>query len=868
MPISTGTRLGPYEILASLGAGGMGEVYRAKDSRLGREVAIKVLPAELSRDADRIRRFEKEARAASALTHPNIVTIHDMMDSASGLCIVMELVSGRTLRELLADGALAPRRWLGIATQTAEGLARAHAGGIVHRDLKPENLMVTDDGLVKILDFGLAKLTQPAEESGATQSPTISHGTEPGLVMGTVGYMSPEQALGKTLDFRSDQFSLGSIVYEMATGHRAFARASTPETLSAIIREEPEPMGSVAPSTPAPARWIVERCLAKEAPKRYASTEDLARDLASVRDHLSELSVAAAAGSGTATRPRLRPAKALALAAALALATAAGVLGGRRTAHAQPPSYTPLTFRRGSIRAARFAPDGQSVVYSAAWDGKPAMLFLKRPDSPDEVPIPLPSANILSISKTGEMAIAVGCRESQSHQGVCRGALAQAPITGGAARPIADDAQQADWAPDGASLAVARDVGGRGRIEFPLGKVLYDTVGHVSFPRLSPKADRIAFLDHPLKVDNRGSVAVVDLAGHKRTLTKEWPGIEGLAWSPNGEEIWFTAAPGGGALSSLYAVNLSGRERLLARLPESFRIHDVSRSGRVLMTLDTARVGMVGRIEGESRDRDLSWLNWSNARDISRDGKTLLFDEEGVAAGPNYASCIRGMDGSPVVRLGEGAALALSPSGGWAVAQLSSTGSPLMLLATKTGEHRLLPTGGLSADEVEWLDEKRIVLTASAAGRPPLLYVQDIGRGEPRAISTENVEANFTDRIAPSPDGRFVAAVGPEHKCGLYPVAGGAPRVIAGVEPGEFPVKWSEDGRWLYIRGLQDAEPPVRLFRVEVATGRREAWSELMPSDPAGLSGIGAVALAPDGKSYAYSYGTTFSQLVVADGIR
>jgi Tol biopolymer transport system component len=496
------------------------------------------------------------------------------------------------------------------------------------------------------------------------------------------------------------------------------------------------------------------------------------------------------------------------------------------------------------------------------------MLFLKRPDSPDEVPISLPSANILSISKTGEMAIALACRESQSHQGVCRGALAQAPITGGAARPIADDVQQADWTPDGGSLVVARDVGGRGRVEFPIGKVLFETVGHVSFPRFSPKGDRIAFFDHPLKVDSRGSVAVVDLAGHKRTLTQEWTGVEGLAWSPSGEEIWFTGAPAGGTTSSLYAVSLTGRERLLARLPEGFRIHDVSRSGRVLMTLDNTRVGIVGRVEGESRDRDLSWLNWSNARDISRDGKTLLFDEEAFAAGPNYATCIRGMDGSPVVRLGEGAGLALSPSGGWAVAQLSNpTGSPLMLLATRTGERRLLPTGGLSADEVEWLDEKRIVLAGSSGGRPPLLYVQDVGQGDPRAISTENVEANFSDRIAPSPDGRFVAAVGPEHKCRLYPVAGGASRDVAGVAPGEFPVRWSEDGRWLYIRGVQDAEPPVRLYRVEPQTGRREVWTVLMPADPAGLSGIGAVALAPDGKTYAYSYGTNFSQLVLADGI-
>jgi Tol biopolymer transport system component len=864
MSLAAGTRLGPYEILAPLGAGGMGEVYRAKDTRLGREVAIKVLPAALSRDADRMRRFEKEVRAASALTHPNIVTIHDVMDGASGLCIVMELVSGRTLRETIAEGALAPKKWLDIASQAAEGLARAHASGIVHRDLKPENLMISDDGLVKILDFGLAKLTQPEEATGATQGPTASGGTEPGIVMGTVGYMSPEQARGKPLDFRSDQFSLGSIAYEMATGRRAFSRESTPETLSAIIREEPEPVGAAAPRTPPPARWIVERCLSKDPQQRYASTQDLARDLASVRDHLSELSVSGPVVPAPARRSRARV---MGLAGALALAATAGVLGGRRMASSQPPSFTPLTYRRGWIQSARFAPDGQSVVYSAAWDGQPARLFLMRPDSPDEVAIPLPSADILSISKSGEMAIALDCRNT--HQGVCSGALAKAPITGGATRPIADDAQQADWAPDGENLAVARDVGGRGRLEFPIGKVLYETTGHTSFPRLSPRADRIAFVDNPLKTDNRGSVAIMDLAGRKKTLTGEWPAIDSLAWSPSGDEIWFTGFRGDGSLSSaLYAVSLTGRERLVARFPAGIRIHDVARSGRLLITQDTDRAGISGRAAGEPRERDLSWLNWSVVRDISRDGKTLLFDEEGGLRGPDYATCIRGTNGSPVVRLGYGTALALSPDAKWAVVQLNQAGFPLSLLATRTGEHRILPTGGVHADEVEWVDERRLVFVGSAPGRPTQLYVQDIGEGGPRAISTENVEGDSTNRIAPSPDGQVVAAVGPDHKCRLYPIAGGAARSIPGIAEGEFPQVWSADGRWLYFRGPQVSEPPVRLFRVEPETGRREVRNELIPSDPAGLVVIGQVAVAPDGESYAYSYGTSFSRLVVAEGIK
>src|SRR5688572_10673027 len=286
MSLQTGTRLGLYEILTPLGAGGMGEVYRARDTRLGREVAIKVLPTALASDPERLKRFEREARSASSLNHPNIVTIYEIGSSHSVSYIAMELVAGESLRAKLADGALPIRRLVQIGTQVAEGLAQAHAAGIGHRDLKPDNVMVTPDRLVKILDFGLAKL-MPAR-SDRTQAPTVSGATEEGVVLGTVGYMSPEQAIGGTIDFRSDQFSFGSILYEMATGRRAFQRGSAPQTLTAIIQEEPEPIAALNPKVPAHLRWIVERCLAKEARSRYAATEDLARDLATVRDHLSE----------------------------------------------------------------------------------------------------------------------------------------------------------------------------------------------------------------------------------------------------------------------------------------------------------------------------------------------------------------------------------------------------------------------------------------------------------------------------------------------------------------------------------------------------------------------------------------------------
>ena len=861
MTLPAGSKLGPYEILSPLGAGGMGEVYRARDPRLGREVAIKLLPAALSRDPERMKRFEKEARAASALTHPHIVTIHDVIEADGGIAIVMELVSGRTLRELLAEGARPIRQWLSIAVQTAEGLAKAHAAGIVHRDLKPENLMVTDDGLVKILDFGLAKLTQPEDPSGATEAPTVSGATEPGIVMGTAGYMSPEQALGRPLDYRSDQFSLGSIVYEMATGKRAFTRASTPETLSAIIREDPESMSAAAPSAPPPARWIVERCLSKEPRQRYASTEDLARDLASVRDHLSELS-----GSGPALSPgapRRRARALLALAAVAALAAAAGTFAGRRLGQRPLPTFTTVTYRRGEIQEARFAPDGSTIVYSAAWNGQPDQLFTKRADSVDEIPVPLPSAVILSISKSGEMAIALDCQPT--HSGVCSGRLAVAAITGGAARSIADNVQQADWSPDGQSLVVARDVDGRGHLEHPLGKVIYETPGHTSFPRFSPRGE-IAFVDNPLQTDNRGSIAIISREGKKQTLTREFSAVSGLSWSPSGDEIWFSAIPERGG-PGLYAVSRSGRERVLMRFPEPIQIHDSSFTGRLLVSQQSEKIILVGRHAGEAHERDLSWLDASVAPNFSRDGKALLFEEESPSLA-SYTTCLRGMDGSPVVRLGEGSAMALSPDGRWAVTQLISGTYPLAAVPTGPGERRVLPQGSVRAENVVFLDERRIVIAGRKPGQPIRLYVQDVAEGEPRPISDENVEANTTNRIVPAPDGKTVAAVGPEHRIRLYPVDGGAPRPLSAARDDEFPQAWSTDGRWLYIRESEALEPPVRISRIELATGRREFWKELIPSDRSGLVVIGHVALAPDGETYAYAYDQTFSQLFVADGIK
>ncbi len=518
----------------------MGEVYRALDSKLGRQVAIKVLPGEFSSDRARLDRLEKEARAASSLNHPNIVTIYEIERTDSGAWIVMELIEGNTLRDLLGDGPLPVRRLLSLAAQMGAGLAKAHSAGIVHRDLKPENLMVTKDGFVKIVDFGLARLVPSNfEEAQGTALPTVTRATEPGTVLGTVGYMSPEQANGRPLDFRSDQFSLGAILYEMAAGKRAFERPTAVQTLSAVIEDEPEPLSAAAPKLPASLVWIIERCLAKDPEERYASSKDLARDLADLRDHVS----GTAARLEAPTLPVWGRVPPLAVLAALLATLAIGLFAGHliwKTGPVSHPSYRRLTYRRGSVESARFAPDGQMIVYAAAWDGarKPA-LFSVRVESPESLRLTLPAGQIESISRGGEMLLLDFLHFSIGFTRT--GTLSQTPLSGSAPRDLLEDIGDADWSPDGSALAVVRAPNWRYRLEFPVGKVLYDTTGWISDPRVSPKGDSVAFLDHPVFGDDLGSVAIVDRSGKKRTLSTGWEGVQGLAWSASGEEILFTA---------------------------------------------------------------------------------------------------------------------------------------------------------------------------------------------------------------------------------------------------------------------------------------------------------------------------------------
>ncbi len=861
MTLSAGARLGPYEILAPLGAGGMGEVYRARDTRLSREVALKVLPGELSSDPERLSRFEQEARSASALNHPHIVVVYDVGRSDSTAYIAMELVEGKSLRELLSGDRLPPKKTLQVAAQVADGLAKAHAAGIVHRDLKPENLMVSRDGYAKILDFGLAKLAAslPGDVSGM---PTmIREGTAPGTVLGTVGYMSPEQASGQVLDFRSDQFSFGSILYEMATGSRAFSGATAIDTMSKILHEEPRPVGALNPAAPPPLRWIVERCLAKDPDERYASTRDLARDLASVRDHISEVSGAREAMPGAPVRKRRRlflPLAAVVFVAGLV----AAFLSGKSAGRTPPPSFHQLTFRRGEIVSARFAPDGQTILYTAAWDGKPIEIFVSRPESPESRPFGVSGAQVLAISGSGEMALSLNTRVLQPFMRT--GTLARVSVAGGAApREILEDVRWADWGPDG-SLAIVREAQGRNRLEFPIGKVLYETTGYISHPRVSSRGDAVAFLDHPSLNDDGGTVVIVDRSGANKTLSSLFATLWGLAWSPSGE-VWFTAAPVGGN-RSLYALTRSGRARVLSRVTGSLTLQDVSAGGRILMTHDVTHIGILGLVPGEEKERDLSWLDYSVVTGLSADGRTILFNESGEGGGAGYSTYVRKTDGSPAVRLGEGIGRALSPDEKWVLAVVRPTSNAqAVLYPTGAGEPKRLPTEGLTVQmDADFLPEgKRVLLTAHEPGRGPRLYLQDVSSGKPRAISPEGYRALGR---AVSPDGKFAAVTGPDQKLYLYPLEGGEPVALAGVSTGDTVAGWGVNGRSLYI--YRRGELPAKVYLVEIESGRRKPWRVLMPADSAGVSNITRVCPTPDGKSYAYAYIRTLSDLYLVEDAR
>ena len=869
MALPPGTRLGPYEVIAPLGAGGMGEVYRARDARLGRDVAIKVLPTSFAAHADRLARFEQEARATGALNHPNILAIHDFGSHEGMPYLVSELLEGETLRARLAEGPLPVRKATELLAQAARGLAAAHDRGIVHRDLKPENLFITRDGRMKILDFGLAKLVQSEPQPGAiTSLPTTPAGTEAGVIMGTVGYMAPEQVRGHPADARADLFALGAILFEALTARRAFDGESAVETMHAILKTDPPELTAVDPALPPALDRIVRHCLEKNPEERYQTARDVAFTLESLSgaavaaggSRTGTLAVAEARVAGTGDR-RLKAAAALAIGSGLALALSAALFWkGSRAAAAGPPTFERLTFRHGFVHSARFVHQGPGVVYGAAWDGQPIEIFLSQPGSPEARPLGLSGANVLAVSPSDELAISRIARVQSPNLYRAIGTLARVPLNGGAPRDLADSVTYADWSPDGKGLAIIRDRGDHRCLEYPVGTTLYETPLELFNPRISPDGRRVALWQTATGIN---AVIVVEADRRVRILSPGWRDWWFLSWSPDGREVWFGATQVG-FLTTVYAIDLEGHRRTLYAGPGNFDVHDVAPDGRALLGAVKQRMRTMGRLHGWPIPRDLSWFDGIQVVDLSADGSTFLLLEDGEAGGPGQSVYAQKADGAPPVRLGEGHALALSPDGQWALAARDRR--ELVLLPAGSGvEHHLAPGAFEAVADARWFpDGRRFALLASRPGARLSLFVVDAGNGALVPLADEGYQDGSS--LAVSPDGRRVAAVMADGRPALVPADGGPPEFDSGLREGDLPVAFGASGASLYVVRRDTINGVVE--RVDLGTGRRAVWKELPVLDSAGVSNIARVVMTPDAQAWAWSWQQILTDLYLVRGLK
>jgi len=853
MALANGTRLGPYEILSPLGAGGMGEVYRARDTRLQRDVAIKILPAALVDDADRLRRFEQEARTVAALNHPNVLGIHDIATHDGAPYLVSELLDGQTLKQKLDEGPLTLRKAIESAVSIVHGLAAAHQKGIVHRDLKPENIFITRDGRTKVLDFGLAKLAAP--DKGRTGDSLTSPGTLAGVVLGTMGYMSPEQVRGDEIDARSDIFSFGTVFYEMLSGKRAFKRDTAAETMTAILREEPPELNEAGWHGPPALQRIVERCLEKDAGRRFQTATDLGFALES----LSGTSVTQAVTRQTAKFTRGWPFRIAAVLALILFMAGAWLLGSWSSAVNQP-KFTRLTYQQGYPSNARFAKDGHTVVYSAQWNNDPLRIFSVRMDYPQSVRVDLPSAEMLSLSADGDLELAL---DPVYHSNFVSGTMAQVRMEGGAPRGIQNDVIAADFAPDGKTLAIARHAHGKVQLEYPVGRVIEETSGYVDHVRISPSGQEVAFLEHPVYDDDRGWVAMIDAHGTHHQLTREFPGTRGLAWAPNGKQIWFGAAEFGND-QQILAVTLSGKQRQVLAAPKRLRLLDIAADGRVLLSGEEYRAEIAGVDPGTRKLRPgLEWFNGSGLHDILPDGTAVLFEEWGGAAGPLYEVVYRKLDGSAPVPLGPGGQAKLSPDYSMAAAMVLTTPPQIALHPIGTGDSRRLELPGIvTTDDLAWFpDGKRLVFVGAAAGQAPRTYEIDISGGTPRAIGPSDWRA-----VGVATDGKRMAGKTAAGQTVVFNRETQSTNVVSGIPPQDRLQGWTQDGKGLLVQSATTGD--ARVYRVDLAKGTRTLLQSVELADKAGSVRVVDLLYAEKSKTYAYGTRRILGNLYVAEGLK
>jgi eukaryotic-like serine/threonine-protein kinase len=844
--LTPGTRVGPYEVVALLGAGGMAEVYRAKDTRLGRDVAIKVVSEALGADGAFLERFEREAKLAASLAHPNVVALHDVGFHDGKPYFVTELLQGESLRERLAKGPIPLATALEWAAQMAQGLAAAHERGIAHRDLKPENVFINRDGHVKLLDFGIAKLVEAVQ--GATPHSLMDETVSPsgastgtGMVLGTPGYMSPEQVRGDPVDARTDFFSLGAVLYETLCNHRAFP-GPVVESGYAILHAEPEPLPA---TVPLPVTQVVQRCLEKDPGRRFQSARDLAFHLELLRTPTG-VTRPLEAGPEVPAKASQKPRWLWPLAAAL---TVLGVSGAAyvvgRASRPAMPSVEIMTFRWGRVSAGRFTPEGR-VVFSAAWGGQPLELFARAPGSDDAQPLGLRDAALLGVSGNGELAILLRPRLVE---GVHRGTLAVASSAGGAAREVAENVEYADWSSRG-ELAVVRFTGGKRQLEYPLGTPLFETTGWIYSPRISPRGDVVAFIHHQLSL--RQEVLVVDRRGQVRSLFTGGP--SGLAWLPSGDEVWFSTN------NALWASPLSGGPKLVYQGVYEMRLEDISRSGTVLVNAEDSRRDLIFVPPDRQRERQLSWADSTDLSSISDDGRQVVFT---TISNNERFTCIQPTDGAPPLKLGRGYALALSPDRKWVLSRPDEYRDALSLLPAGPGVARTVSVVGLDVSSARWLHDGRQLafIARPRADQQSRLYLVPLEDGAPRRIS--DVAVNPYD-IEVSNDDRFVAARALDEVVTLFPLNGGPPVPLPELGTEVAPAGWTADGQ-LWVRAFR--EVPSRLVRYDILTRRVVEERTVSPSDLTGVARIPRVRITPDGGAVAFDYERTLGYLYLLDGL-
>jgi Tol biopolymer transport system component len=859
MSLATATKLGPYEIVSLIGSGGMGEVYRARDQRLGRDVAIKILPASFAADADRLRRFEQEARAVAALNHPNILAVHDIGQDNGTRYIVCELLEGESLRAVLTRGPLSHRKAIDYGTQIAHGLAAAHSKDIAHRDLKPDNIFITREGRVKILDFGLAKTV--VTDTQATQLGTLTSdpATGVGTVVGTAGYMSPEQVRGAAVDCRTDIFSFGTVLYEMLTGVRAFKRDTTAETMTAILHDDPPDYPPDGRPLPPAFDRIVHHCLEKSPEQRFQSARDLAFDLESITSMTSSGGLAAVKDKASKTRAYF-------IASAVALVLLAGLAGWLLASafrSSTGSTFHQLTYRRGTAEGGRFTPDGRNVIYTATWEGSDEELYSVPADGVGGSPVGIKNARLLAISSRGEYAVALSPAELARF--LHPGNLAHYSGNG-APKPEIENIEAADFTPDGSALAIVRYVAAdvMCQLEYPIGKVLYREK-LISDVRFSRDGKYIAFIAHTNASDDRGTVMIIRSTGEKVAASRLYESAQGLAWSTSGDEAWSTSPLESGVV---HALSLSGKSRQPLAMPGRLHLLDIAADGHLLVAQGIARRGIVVAVNQGKALRDLSWLDFTFLRDFSPDGKTILFEEEGSSTA-NYTVFTRGVDGSPAVPIGEGYGCQFSPDGKWVLAVKPSEPVPeVWLYPLGPGEPRRLSTPSLRLIALAGFtpDGKHVVYPASESGHLPRVFMQDLAGGAPQPISPEGVAGWFV-----SPNGQWVSVnVHDPNSNAFHPamlsIADKKTVDIKGFAADETALGWTSDNQ-VYVGRKPEPGAGVSVEKLNPQTGVRVPWRTISAA-PFGGVVIDTFVVTPDGANYGFGYRVRLSDLYTVSGVR